>query len=154
IQTEPGIRLPAVLIGAKDSNGPVHLAPGRDAGVIERALKANARALAFDVRGSGEVAEGDGRLKNLGWFFGRPLVGMQAFDILQIAKFARDQKNAATVELHAPNPFGWASLLAAASEPESFSAGRVAIPFVNLREQIKQLGDRALADVPGLYEHL
>jgi hypothetical protein len=117
-------------------------------------LQAGHRALAFDPRGTGEMAGGRRRLDNWGWFFGRPLPGLWALDILQAAHFTREQFPGTTLALDAPGRFGWAALLAGAAQPDWLQAGTVSVPVHSLHELIRRHGDAALADVPGLFERL
>jgi hypothetical protein len=154
LQPEPGIRLPAVVLGRKDALGAVVLIPGRDEDAVARALTAGRRVLVFDPRSTGEAAEGGRRVDNFGWFFGRPSPGMWALDIQQAARFARETVPGSTVILDAPNRFGWAGLLAGAARPDLFASGTVSVPAASLHDLIRERKDAALADVPGLLERL
>src|SRR5205085_7856948 len=52
LQTEPGIRLPGVLITPKKGTGKAVLVSGRDPGAVAQALKAGSPVFAFDPRGT------------------------------------------------------------------------------------------------------
>jgi hypothetical protein len=153
-EPEPGIRLPAVRIGHELTAGPITLVPGRDKQAVERALKAGRQVLAFDLRGTGEIAEGAGNFRNWAWFAGRPEPGQRALDVVQAARFCRTTLDAQSVFLYADNHHGWPALLSGAAMPELFDSGSVQIPVASLRDQIQTRGDTALADVPGLFERL
>jgi hypothetical protein len=154
LEPEPGIRLPAVRIGATGATAPMTLIPGRDEQAVARALRAGRQVLAFDPRGTGEIAEGPGSVRNWAWFAGRPGPGQQALDLVQAARFCRRMLAAPSVSVAADERHGWPALLAGAAAPELFDSGRVRIPFASLRDQIQARGDSALADVPGLLELL
>jgi hypothetical protein len=174
IETEPGIRLPAVRIGRAGAAGPITLVPGRDRGAVRRALESGSSVLALDLRGAGEMrhgtggnwawkagppwpellANGDASMSNWAWFAGRPWPGMWALDLVQCARFSRDTLAAPQVSLAAENAYGWSALLAGAAAPDLIASGRVAIPRASLRDDIRSRGDHALADVPGLLERL
>src|SRR5262245_14605160 len=89
MEPEPGIRLPAVRIVATGAIAPMTLIPGRDEQAVARALRAGSQVLAFDPRGTGEIAEGPGSVRNWAWFAGRPGPGQQALDLVQAARFCR-----------------------------------------------------------------
>jgi hypothetical protein len=153
-EPEPGIRLPAVQIGAKGATGAITIIPGRDRQAVERVLKAGRQVLAFDLRNTGEISEGPKNLRNWAWFVGRPEPGQQALDLAQATRFCRTTLGASSVLLDAGNQHGWPALLAGAAMPELFDSGSVQILFASLRDQVESRGDTALADVPGLFERL
>ena len=154
LETEPGIRLPAVILGGKDAGNTMVLVPGRDREAVRRALGAGFRVLAFDPRGTGEIKAGGGRLDNFGWFFGRPLSGQWVLDLLQAARFAGEKFPGAAVTLDAENNFGWVGLLAGAAQPDLIRTGTVSVPVRSLRDLIEREENGAIADVPGLLERL
>lgn len=175
VETEPGIRLPVVFIKPKESKSmPAMLIPGRDESAVERALKRGHAVVAFDLRGLGETRSGKAGTWawmagdpwntllngsgaswcNWSWFAGRPVPGQWALDIAQIARFSCEQFGAESVAIDADNDFGWSALLAAASTPETISSGTITIDKQSLHEDIRNRGDQALADVPGLLERL
>jgi hypothetical protein len=154
LRPEPGVRLPAVLIGRKGADNTIVLVPGRDGNAVGRALQAGHRVLAFDPRGTGESAGGGRRLDNWGWFFGRPLPVQWALDIQQAAHFIGDRFPGTVVVLDAQDGFGWAALLAGAAQPAWIRTGEVTLRFHSLHELIRHHQDAALADVPGLLERL
>ena len=154
IETEPGVRIPAALLSGEGSGDAVTLVPGRDPDAVADALAAGRRALALDPRGTGAVSDGGGATRNWAWFAGRPMSGMWALDILQAARFCREQVGASAVAVDGRGQFGWASLLAAAAEPGLINSGLVEIPWTSQRDQLAAEGDHALADVPGLLERV
>jgi hypothetical protein len=154
LQPEPGIRLPGVLLGRQGANGAIVLVPGRDPEAVKRALSAGHRVFAFDPRGTGEMSDGGGRVRNWAWFAGRPQPGMWAVDILQAARFCRDHSPGSAVSIEAAGRFGWPSLLAGAAVPGLIRAGAVTVPVGTLHEIVRAEGDVALADIPGLLERL
>lgn len=175
IETEPGIRLPAVSIGRAGSPAlSVTLVPGRDRAAVARALEKGQTVLSFDLRGTGEVRSGKGgnwawmagkpwpRLLgdsgatwcNWSWFAGRPVPGQWALDIIQVARFCRDQYGVKSVAIDADNNFGWPALLAGAKAPELLPSGTARVRRGSMRDDIRDRGDDALADVPGLLERL
>jgi hypothetical protein len=160
-EPEPGIRLTGALIGRIGTRGPVVLLPGRDPEAAARALDAGDRVFVFEPRGTGETREGGysgttwgDRTSNWAWFWRRPWPGQWALDILQAARFCRESLGAAAVSVEAGNSFGWSCLLAGAAAPEILPSGTARIPWSSLHEIISSQGDKALADVPGLLEHL
>ena len=150
------------------------LIPGRDKPTVARALEAGHPVFAFDLRGIGEMRQGktggwpsmagppwpelladvEGSLSNWAWFIGRPWPGQWALDIVQAARFCREQFGTAAAYVDAENFFGWPTLLAGAAAPQDISSGSVHIRWPTLREDVLLRGDKALADVPGLLEHL
>ncbi|MCY2954666.1 MAG: hypothetical protein NTU53_22270 [Planctomycetota bacterium] len=154
IEPEPGIRLPAIWIGKKGTAGPITLVPGRDSSTIERALRAGRQVLAFDLRGAGEIAGGQGSVVNRAWFVGRPWPGMWAMDLIQAARFCRNRLSSPSVSLDAENAYGWSALLAGAAAPDLIASGSVHISWESLHADVRARGDQALTDVPGLLERL
>lgn len=153
-ESEPGIQLPAVRIAGKGAAAPITLVPSRDKAAVARALGAGRQVLAFDLRGTGEMGEPDGSMRNWGWFAGRPTPGQWALDLVQAARMCRDEFSAASISVDAENAYGWPALLAGAAAPELIASGSVQIPLASLHDDVAERGDRALADVPGLLERL
>jgi hypothetical protein len=153
-EPEAGIRLPAMRISGKSAAAPITLVPGRDKGAVARALAAGGQVVVFDLRGTGEIGEPEGSMKNWAWFAGRPMSGQWALDLIQAARLCRDKFSAAAISVDAENAFGWPALLAGAAAPEFIASGKVQIPLASLHDDIAERGDRALADVPGLLERL
>jgi cephalosporin-C deacetylase-like acetyl esterase len=175
VETEPGIRLPVVSISPKNAGKlPVTLVPGRDRAAVARALQNGQVVLAFDLRAIGEMRSGkmgmwpsiagetwsrllgesDASWSNWSWFAGRPVPGQWALDIIQVARFGSDQFQVKSVAIDADNDFGWPSLLAGAAAADLISSGKAMLRSDSLQEDIRARGDRALADVPGLFERL
>jgi len=161
IESEPGIRLPCVLIGARrarETPSSIVLIPGRDAAAVKQSLEAGHRIFAFDPRGTGEVEADLGVLRNWSWFAGRPITGQWALDITQAARFARRQfqAHAKTKDLFivARHKFGYATLLAGAAQPELFQSGEVVLAAASLKEIIDAQGSSAQAQIPGLLERI
>jgi hypothetical protein len=174
IETEPGIRLPAVYIQTGAARGVIALVPGRDEGAVAKAIAAGQSVLALDLRGAGELGDRtakasrwprmagasqpellnkvDASVLNWAWFAGRPWSGQWALDLAQAARFARTRLGATSVTVKAENGFGWAALLAAAARPELIDSGNVHVPRASFIDDIRQRGDASLADVPGLLE--
>lgn len=153
-EPEPGIRLPGMLLEPADASRHVVLVPGRDEAAVARALTEGHHVFAFDPRGSGEIPDGGGMLRNWAWFAGRPPAGMWALDIVQAARLCRDTFGAQSVSVDAQNRFGWAALLAGAAAPEAVQSGTVTVPMSSFHDYLRARGDAAVADVPGLLEHL
>src|SRR4029078_1079844 len=86
VETEPGITVPvAEFRPSGDGPRKVTLIVGERARArvaVEAALAAADAALVVEPRGVGEVAWGGRRTDNAAWFFGRPRVGQEAFDVL------------------------------------------------------------------------
>jgi len=171
VESEPGIRLPGILIlgphaapepprspkGQSDGDGEnesVVLIAGRDEAIVARALDAGRSAFVFDPRGTGEIPDGGGRTRNHAWFFGRPLVGQQAFDIVQVARFIRTEIPNASVVVESPGGLAWAALLAAAAEPDILRPGGLSPPVSSLHEIIRRDGMASRSEVPGLLERI
>ncbi|MCR4412294.1 MAG: acetylxylan esterase [Thermoguttaceae bacterium] len=160
VEPEPGIRLPGLFIQdstrpADGANGsPISLVLGRDETLVARALAEGKAVFAFDVRGSGEIPDGGGRARNWAWFFGRPMAGQQAFDVVQVARWLRGEYPGAALEVHAPPRLAWAAAFAGAAEPELLAGGSVSLPVASLHEYVRQQGHAALCDVPGLLERI
>lgn len=160
-ESEPGVRLTGTLLGRTGTEGSIVLLPGRDREAAARALDAGHRVFTFEPRGTGETREGGyagntwgDRTSNWAWFWGRPWPGQWALDVLQAARFCREKLGAPSVTVEATNEFGWPCLLAGSAAPEILSSGSARIPWSSLQDIVKARGDKALADVPGLLEHL
>src|SRR5207249_11044146 len=98
---------------------------------VAKAIEAGQQVLAFDLRGTGEMREGEsgnwswlagppwpellagagGSVSNWAWFAGRPWPGMWALDLCQAARFARRKLSAPSVSVDAENAYGWPALL-------------------------------------------
>jgi len=176
IETEPGVRLPAVCISpkSKTDQGVMVLISGRDKQAAARALEAGHAIVAFDLRGIGELRHGKsghwasmmgrpwsdvlgdsgGVLANWSWFAGRPLAGQWALDLVQLSRFCRETLGATSLRVDARTGFGWPALLAGAAAPEHLVSGHVEIPWDSLHDILHARRDAALADVPGLLEYL
>ena len=154
LESEPGIRLPAVRIGRRGAGGPITLIPGRDKQNVARVLAAGGQVLALDLRGTGEIAPAAGNVRNWAWFAGRPWPGQWAFDLAEAARFCREKLSAPAVAVDAENDYGWPALLAGAAATDLIARGSVRVPRTSLREELLARGDHALADVPGLLERL
>jgi hypothetical protein len=156
IESEPGIRLPAIFIRGphEGKTNTVVLVPGRDEAIAARALDAGHAVCVFDPRGTGEIAEGGGRTHNWAWFFGRPAVGQQAMDIVQVTRLIRAEIPNARVVVEPPARFAWVTLLAAAAEPGILISGRLSLPVSSLHEVVRSGRDAVLSEVPGLLERL
>ena len=174
IESEAGIRLPAVRIVPAGAAAGVTIVPGRDRSAVARELARGRTVVAFDPRGLGGMrrrtketdappaagaswpallSEMNGSPRNWAWFAGRPWAGQWALDLAQVARFCRE-KFGGDIAIEAENAFGWPALLAGAAAPEHIAAGNVHVPWVSLREDVRLRGDQALADVPGILEHL
>ena len=131
--------LPVVLIvGAR----------ARSRAEVESALAAGRAALVVEPRGAGEVDWGGRRTDNAAWFFGRPRVGQEAFDVLRVAERWRARRDVASISLSGDGRWGKASLFAAALDPE-IAAVAASLPPTD-RAQFEAGGRSALAEVPGL----
>lgn len=152
IETEPGIAIPvAEFRPAATGPQPVVLIVGPRAGSrveVESAVAAGRAALVVEPRGAGEVDWGGRRTDNAAWFFGRPRVGQETFDILRVVKAWRTRGDVASISLKANGRWGKAALFAAALDPE-ITAVAVTLPPTD-RAQLEAEGRSALAEVPGL----
>ena len=174
IETEPGIQLPAIRLGPRGFGTPLVVIPGRDESAVARGLDSGRQVLVFDPRGTGEMRVGDGGVwsqaagegwsellgqaggsfSNWAWFAGRPWPGMWAQDLVQVARFCQQEFGAGSISVDAQNEFGWSALLACAAQPDAIDTGRVQLRFASLHDDLRERGDRALADVPGILEQL
>jgi hypothetical protein len=174
IETEPGIRLPAVYLHSGEAKGSITLVPGRDREAIAKALAAGRAVLVIDLRGMGELADPTAKASrwpkmvgtlrpqrlsgvqpsifNWAWLAGRPWPGQWALDLAQAARFARTQLGATTVTIAAQDEYAWATLLAGAAAPELVACPGVRLPRASFIDDIRERGDQSLADVPGLLE--
>jgi dienelactone hydrolase len=133
-ETEPGIRVPALLFG-KDAavKGPVVLylheaGKQADAGSIEKLVQAGRTVLALDVRGSGETAPGTAPANRpnyfgvdytesfLGLHLNRPLLGQRVRDVLAVVA-ALSAKGDPAIQVSATGSVAVVALHAAALEP-------------------------------------
>jgi cephalosporin-C deacetylase-like acetyl esterase len=138
LQTEPGIRLPALLFRPEKASGRRHLylhgegkqvdaGPG---GPIEKLVLAGHLVLAVDLRGIGEIGPAPGGMWGGNWsdFFtsyllGRSVLGLRTEDILSCARFLAEWENKEApgrVELVAIGVVGPPALHAAALEEALF----------------------------------
>ena len=78
----------------------------RSRAAVESALAAGRAALVVEPRGAGEVDWGGRRTDNAAWFFGRPRVGQEAFDVLRVAERWRARRDVASISLAASRPLG------------------------------------------------
>ncbi|MFM2097077.1 MAG: hypothetical protein RIS70_4201 [Planctomycetota bacterium] len=153
-ETEPGIAIPLLEIIPLNPRAERVVVLCRDLEQIRPHLAAQKRVILLEWRGTGSVPPSGGALRNWAWFFGRPVTGMHAFDLSQVARALQEQAPASSLELDADTANGWIALLAAAVEPSRWKAGHYRLPFGSLHEDIQSKGDRSLADIPGLLEHL
>ncbi len=152
VETEPGIRIPVAEFRG-EGEGPRHveLLVGERArlrGEVESALKAGRVALVVEPRGTGETVWGGRRTDNAAWFFGRPRLGQETFDVLRVAALWRSRADVASMTIAAGAPWGKVALFAAALDPRV--AGLAAILPPTDRARIAVEGRSALAEVPGL----
>jgi len=174
VQTEEGIRLPAVAIFRQGNNPSATLLPGRENGAAAAALERGGAVVVFDPRGLGETSSGKGGnwawnagepwltllgdsgaiWTNWSWFAGRPVPGQWAFDIVQVAHATCEALHLQSVAVEANNDLGWTAMLAGASAPDVIPSGIARLRHSSMHDEIRARGDRALADVPGLLEHL
>jgi hypothetical protein len=115
---------------------------------VESALAAGRAALVVEPRGAGEVDWGGRRTDNAAWFFGRPRVGQEAFDVLRVAERWRTRRDVASISLTGGDRWGKAALFAAALDPEIAALDVGLLPTD--RARFEAAGRSALADVPGL----
>ena len=152
IETEPGITIPVAEFRPAGAGPlPVVLIVGaraRSRAEVESALAAGRAALVVEPRGAGEVDWGGRRTDNAAWFFGRPRVGQEAFDVLRVAERWRARRDVASISLAGGGRWGKAVLFAAALDPE-IAAVAASLPPTD-RAQFEAGGRSALAEVPGL----
>lgn len=149
---EEPLILPLLTITSADAGRKVVVIPGRDPTRVARALRDGCDVLTFDPRGSGELREGEGVLRNWGWFFGRPLVAQQAFDLRGMIAYAKRMRPG--VRVAASEAFALPALLAAASRFDADLELDSPLAYDSFRDLIQRYGDRALADLPGLFQYL
>jgi cephalosporin-C deacetylase-like acetyl esterase len=132
LDTEPGVRLPALLFKPAAPTGRrvlyvhgsgkhVDAEPG---GAIEKRVLAGEMVLAIDVRGVGELGTTDPGIWGGNWFdfftaylLGKSIVGMRAEDVLQAVRFLSTWDNAkAPIDLVAIGGAGVPALHAASLE--------------------------------------
>ncbi len=134
LRTEPDVLVPALLLkpvlDRQLSSVPVRLpvclylhALGKQAAVRDREvgqmLRAGWAVCAVDVRGTGETGlPGGDSLMQKALVLGRPLAGLQAFDLLRVADYlqTRDDLDADELALWGEGRFAFLALLAAALE--------------------------------------
>jgi hypothetical protein len=138
LQTEPGIRLPALLFRPAKVTGKRYLylhgdgkhVDAKPEGPIEKLVAAGHLVLAVDLRGTGETGPaGDGQWGGsfndfmTSYLLGRSMLGMRAEDVLSCARYLAGwdgKKEGGSVELVAIGADGPPALHAAALEPSLF----------------------------------
>jgi hypothetical protein len=152
IETEPGITIPVAEFRPANSGPlPVVLIVGarsRSSAEVESVLAAGRAALVVEPRGAGEVDWGGRRTDNAAWFFGRPRVGQEVFDVLRVTERWRARRDVASISLSGDGRVGKAVLFATALDPE-IGAVATNLPPTD-RAQFEAGGRSALAEVPGL----
>jgi|GEM_PF-2973595 len=151
---EEPLVLPALRITSADARQDLVVIPGRDPARVARALRDRCDVLTFDPRGTGELRGGEGMLRNWSWFFGRPLVAQQARDLRGMIAQARQERPGAKVRVSASETFALPALLAAASQFDADLELDSPLGYDSFRDLIQRYGDRALADLPGLFQFL
>lgn len=154
IETEEGIVIPAVHIKPNNATNEIVLVPGRGLSLAVSHLQQRKQVIALDLRGAGEIRNESGVLKNWAWFVGRPIMGMQAWDLATVARLVRLREPGSKISVSAPSDFAWVTLLTVAAVPELFESAQAPLLASSLHESIEARGDAALADIPGLLEHL
>lgn len=153
-ETEPGIVLTLLEIVPPHSKNQRTVVLGRNLRPIRESLETGRRVVLFEGRGAGAIPASGGVVRNWAWFAGRPVSGMHAFDLSQVAKSLRAQATGVSLELIAEPDTSWVALLTAALEPQAWDTIHGPLPFASIHDDIKARGDRSLADVPGLLERI
>lgn len=152
VETEPGITIPvAEFRPARAGPLSVVLIVGeraRSRAAVESMIAAGGVALVVEPRGAREVDWGGRRTDNAAWFFGRPRVGQETFDVLRVAERWRSQPDVSSISLSGDGRWGKPALFAVALDPQI--AGLAASLPPTDRAQLEAGGRSALADVPGL----
>jgi hypothetical protein len=150
VETEPGITIPVAEFRPARGTAAcrAHRRRAGPVAQVESALAAGRPQLVVEPRGAGEVDWGGRRTDNAAWFFGRPRVGQEAFDVLRVAQRWRTRRDVASISLTGGGRWGKAALFAAAMDPE-IAALSVSLPPTD-RAQFEAGGRSALAEVPGL----
>jgi hypothetical protein len=152
VETEPGITIPvAEFRSTRPGPLPVVLIVGarsRARAEVESALSEGRAALVVEPRGTDEVDWGGRRTDNAAWFFGRPRVGQETFEVLRVAERWRIRPDVASISLHGEGRWGKAVLFAAALDPK-IAAVATSLPPTD-RARFEAGGRSALAEVPGL----
>jgi hypothetical protein len=152
IETEPGIRIPVAEFRPRgEGRRHVELLIGERAGLrpeVESALAAERIAVVVEPRGTGETAWGGRRTDNAAWFFGRPRLGQETFDVLRVVEIFRSRADVASVSPAAGVSSGKVALFAAALDP-AVAGVATSLPATD-HSRIDSDGRAALADVPGL----
>ena len=149
ITTEPGIEIPAVLVGS----GPraVIWISERDVAseaLIDPVLRLAQQATVLVVEPRCMSIMPERELANQGAvLMGRPLVGMWAFDVLRAAEYLRDQRGFNSISIAASGVYpGLAALLAVVLEPriERAAIDGMFSSFVSI------VGRNWIAEIPGI----
>jgi dienelactone hydrolase len=152
VETEPGVTIPAAEFRpAGDDPKPVVLLVGERARLrdtVEKVLATGDVAVVVEPRGTGEVDWGGRRTDNASWFFARPRVGQEAFDVLRTVEAWRARPGVQSISLIGEGRWGKAVLFATALDPKV--AGLDATLPATDRAQLEAGGRSALADAPGL----
>jgi hypothetical protein len=148
IESEPGIRLPAVEYIPRNTavSGTV-IVLGRSADLaaaIEPLLFRELRAVFVDLRGTGEIDSGGGRTDNWAWFTGRPWPGMWVQDIGAIITALSGEHRNLPIGVIGAGSLGKAALFAAALDPR-IGAVLAPLPSISYRDEAEQ---GLIADVP------
>lgn len=138
IQTEPNLRVPGVLTlpaGGRKFAAAIVIDQGGKAEAADRVaelVKGGTAVLAIDPRGWGEIAPAKGasgyspdwQLAQRALLLGRPLIGMQVFDVLRAFDYLRTRKEieASKISIIGAGNGGVVALYAAALEPRIASA--------------------------------
>lgn len=155
LETEPGIRLPALLFRPAKVTGKRYLylhgegkhADAKPDGPIEKLAQAGHLVLAVDVRGTGETGSVDGTWGGssndffTAYLLGRSLVGMRTEDVLGCGRYlaALDKaKSGGRVELVAIGAVGPPALHAAALEPGLFDTVKLVRSLPSWSEVVRQ----------------
>jgi hypothetical protein len=148
IESEPGIRLPAVEYtprNVKASGEMIVLGRSSELGAaIEPLLARGLRALFVDVRGTGEIDSGGGRTDNWAWFVGRPWPGMWVHDIVSTITALSTEQRRLPIGVVGTGRLGKAALFAAALDSR-IAAVQARLPSVSYRDEAEQ---GLLADIP------
>jgi len=152
VETEPGVTIPVAEFRPDgEAPKPVVLLVGERARLretIEKVLATGDVAVVVEPRGAGEVNWGGQRTDNASWFFGRPRVGQEAFDVLRTAEAWRARPDVPSISLVGEGRWGKAVLFAAALDTK-ITALDATLPATD-RAQFEAGGRSALAEAPGL----
>ena len=148
IESEPGIRLPAVEYTPRNrsiSREVIVLGRSTEVGAaIEPLLARDLRAVFIDLRGTGEIDSGGGRTDNWAWFLGRPWPGMWVQDIQSVITALSTEHPSVSMGVIGAGQFGKAALFSAALD-RRIGAVQVRLPSLSYRDEAAR---DLLADVP------